>query len=292
MFENIADENGREIQAHGTQEFPCAAYGTKGTGFPWHWHEEFEMICVRSGRLIVAAGSERFHVRAGEAVMVNSGAPHMLMGDNGEWYEECDIVFHPRLLYGSRDSVLYETYIHPFLLNADLPGLRFCADRPGGETAAERIEAACALCTSRLPLYEFLVREELTRVFMDAWEGVCAELRPMTPAMRRAGERVKAVMRHLEQNLGKKMSVKELAELIHVSPRECQREFKAYLGITPHQYLSQSRLSQAAALLKNGNQSISELCQQCGFTDFSSFSRQFRDRYDMTPRQYRKKYGT
>ena len=56
------DGSGRELQPHGTADFPCAAYETEDTGFPWHWHEEFEAISVLSGELEVAAGDRRLRL--------------------------------------------------------------------------------------------------------------------------------------------------------------------------------------------------------------------------------------
>jgi len=72
------DGSGRELQPHGTADFPCAAYETEDTGFPWHWHEEFEAISVLSGELEVAAGDRRLRLSSGQAVLLSPGAPHAL----------------------------------------------------------------------------------------------------------------------------------------------------------------------------------------------------------------------
>lgn len=72
------DGSGRELQPHGTADFPCAAYETEDTGFPWHWHEEFEAIAVLGGEVEVAAGDRRLRLAAGQVVLLSPGAPHAL----------------------------------------------------------------------------------------------------------------------------------------------------------------------------------------------------------------------
>ena len=94
------------------------------------------------------------------------GAPHALFPLPGQRYKECDIVFHPRLLYGAADGVLWR-HVRVYLAEA-AAGIAL----PDPESAAH-IASACALCAQKPPLYEFRVREALTRVFCQA----CAALR-------------------------------------------------------------------------------------------------------------------
>ena len=50
------NRTGRELQPHGTPDFPCAGYSSvytdsAGDVVPWHWHEDLEIIYVESGHL-------------------------------------------------------------------------------------------------------------------------------------------------------------------------------------------------------------------------------------------------
>ena len=59
----------KELQSHGTIEFPCAAYASRhtdapGDAIPRHWHEEFEVIYIADGTLkLQTPGMERFLTR-------------------------------------------------------------------------------------------------------------------------------------------------------------------------------------------------------------------------------------
>ena len=69
--------------------------------------------------------------------------------------------------------------------------------------------------------------------------------------------------------------------------RDCFRCFRALLGQTPTEYLTQYRLSMAAHLLLNTDHSLSSISEQCGFNTVSYFGKLFRKVYGTSPDRYR-----
>lgn len=64
------DRAGKELQPHGTFEFPCAGYSERFTDkpediIPWHWHEEIEIVYVKDGSLILQIPTKSFHLEKG-----------------------------------------------------------------------------------------------------------------------------------------------------------------------------------------------------------------------------------
>lgn len=55
---------------------------------------------------------------------------------------------------------------------------------------------------------------------------------------------------------------------------------------TPHSFIRNIRLQQAAKLLKEGKQSITEVMYTCGFSNAASFSTMFKNLYGCSPREY------
>ena len=59
------NRTGRELQPHGTPDFPCAGYSSvytdsAGDVVPWHWHEDLEIIYVESGHLRLQVPGKTF----------------------------------------------------------------------------------------------------------------------------------------------------------------------------------------------------------------------------------------
>lgn len=83
------------------------------------------------------------------------------------------------------------------------------------------------------------------------------------------------------------LDVPTLAAVAHLSPAHFTREFRRVFGETPHQYLLTRRLERAAAMLRNTDYSVSEICFEVGLSSVGSFTTSFRQVYRTTPTEYR-----
>jgi AraC-like DNA-binding protein len=81
--------------------------------------------------------------------------------------------------------------------------------------------------------------------------------------------------------------LRSIATASSLSVPQLVRQFKAAFGVTPHRYLVNIRLSNAAELLRSTTTPVSQIAAQCGFEDASSFSRAFRMKYRVQPGQWR-----
>src|SRR5881397_3126857 len=83
------------------------------------------------------------------------------------------------------------------------------------------------------------------------------------------------------------LDVPSLARAAHLSPAHFSREFRREFGETPHQYLLTRRLERAAALLRNTDRSVVEICLAVGLRSVGSFTTSFGRAYGLTPTAYR-----
>ena len=105
-----------ENRAHGDTAFPCAAYYTDANthDIRWHWHEEYELSIVRSGSCPLSVGTDHLTLHAGDAIFINTGTLHSQETTQAtkDFYKE-DLVFHGRLIYGSKHTVFWQKYMAP-----------------------------------------------------------------------------------------------------------------------------------------------------------------------------------
>jgi len=83
------------------------------------------------------------------------------------------------------------------------------------------------------------------------------------------------------------LDVKALARAAKLSPAHFSREFRREFGESPHQYLQMRRLERAAALLRNTDRSVADICFTVGLRSVGSFTTSFGRMFGLTPTQYR-----
>jgi AraC-like DNA-binding protein len=91
---------------------------------------------------------------------------------------------------------------------------------------------------------------------------------------------------------GPPLSIEDLARQLQISPFHFIRQFEAVFGVTPHQYRIHARLDAAKRLLATGDQSVTDVCMEVGFSSLGSFSALFARRTGETPSAYRRRVKT
>jgi AraC-like DNA-binding protein len=83
------------------------------------------------------------------------------------------------------------------------------------------------------------------------------------------------------------LGVEDLAQVAGLSRAHFSREFRRAFGVSPHAYLLTRRLERAAALLRNTDRTVAEICLDVGLQGLGSFTTSFKRTYGMTPTEYR-----
>jgi AraC-like DNA-binding protein len=83
------------------------------------------------------------------------------------------------------------------------------------------------------------------------------------------------------------LGVDDLARAAGLSKAHFSREFRRTFGESPYVYLLTRRLERAAALLRNTDYSVAEICLEVGLQGVGSFTTSFKRMYGVTPTAYR-----
>ena len=98
-------------------------------------------------------------------------------------------------------------------------------------------------------------------------------------------------MRALRSDLQRGWTVADMAKLLGVSDAQLRRLCASAVGATPRQLLCNMRLQAAGLLLQDPGIRAKEIQARVGIADASHFCRDFRDRFGVSPTEYRYQQG-
>ncbi len=92
----------------------------------------------------------------------------------------------------------------------------------------------------------------------------------------------------IHKNYPQKLTLKNIADNIHISRAALAIKFKSQTGFTPIDYLYKWRMQKAYDLLKNTNASLKDISEKVGYTSFPAFNKAFKKNFNITPGRFRK----
>ena len=139
----------------------------------------------------------------------------------------------------------------------------------------------------------FSSEEVMARVYVHLRTGglrgpAAVELPPKTMQEANGENKLVTTALALLQEAGQEWLAQEkLARKLGMSERRLSELFRKHLGMTVSEYQITQRLETARAKLCRGKQQIQTIAEEAGYQNASDFSRAFRHRYGLGPRDYR-----
>lgn len=96
-------------------------------------------------------------------------------------------------------------------------------------------------------------------------------------------QRLSRTREWIQANYAAPVSLDDMASIASLNSQHFLRLFRDCYGLTPHRFLTTTRLEAARQLLLSSGETISVICRQTGFESLSSFSGLFRMQFGMTP---------
>lgn len=286
------DAHSREIANRGTPMFPCGGYITcvgsaVNQNIPWHWHNEIEVLAVRSGTLLLKFAGGEYAIKEGQGAFINTEVLQSATAEEGRDCEILTLVFHPDLIAGMAHGIVEQAYVRPLLESSAIPFVCFGEGAPWHREAMQCIFAAFNAYRSESFGYEITVREKLSHLWLLIVSNHRESLSERTAPSREAF-RLKKMLSYIHTHYAEQLSLSEIAKAASIGERECLRCFKRTIGVSPMQYVLRHRLSVAADKIAKTDAGIAEICIECGFESPSYFSLLFKKNMDMTPKEYRR----
>lgn len=284
----IMDENAVESINGMTYEFPYTMHECDLTDFvvPWHWHEELEFNYAYQGTIMIETLNCTYTIQQGEAYFINTNVMNTKRkGESSTSAMEHAHLFHPVLLTGHFRSIFQTKYLNPVLQNQSIEVMIIKEDTKSGKEFLRLLHKLTEL--HRQKDQEFEIRSILGKAWMVLMEEIAVQqTRKNAPAFYKQ-ERLKSMLNYLHTNYARRLTLSDLAKHVGISEKECIRSFKALFHQTPIEYLVEYRIEQAKRLLRETDESITNIAFMTGFNNCTYFGKTFRKITQMTPKEYR-----
>ena len=284
-------ETFREDKKHTEVAFPYNTYlcsiPLDFSSVPVHWHEEMEFIVVKKGRGLVTLDRESRLLEAGQAVIVLPGQLHGIRQYQQERMEYENIIFRLEMLLPKEGDVCGPKFLEPYRDGKLLYPAWIDGSALYHEEMLECIRKMDELSEQRPRGYPLAVKGWLFQFFFLMFSRVEPTL--AEEGREKSLDKMKRILRRIEVDYGKPLSIKEMAEFSGFSESHFMKFFKNHMGVPFVSYLNDYRLTLAARALAEGQEDVLTVAMDVCFSNVSYFNRLFKKKFRMTPLEYRKR---
>ena len=277
----------KENKPHGTKDDPFSTYHIQNRGqsfqIPVHWHDELEIIYVKSGFLTVNISGENYIGKPGDAFVVSPGNLHF-MGSQTGTVDYFTFLFPLKYIAFRSDDMLDDKLIEP--LNSG----HLMISPEIKDTVKEQCEQLARVYAAEIDESESKITGQIRKKIIllqfihELWKkGFIVE---NDTTGRNTVE--KEMVSYIQQNYMGKILLREFGEQFHLSEKYISRYFKEHFHITLSQYVTYLRLEHAKQMLQETDISVTEVAMQSGYQNISYFIRSFKKTYGVSPLKYRK----
>jgi AraC-like DNA-binding protein len=261
--------------------------GTTENSLPkWHFHPELEIVFIKEGSGKRHIGNHISQYYNGDLIVVGPNLPHYGFTDRFSG-SKTEIILQLREDFLGKDffSKIEFQNIQRFIEKSKA-GLSF-----SGNTKTEvgqRLESMFYMSN-----FEKLL--ELLKILHTLANSRELEVLNATGVVletnsHKAG-RLDTIFTYVRKQFQEEITLEEIAQLANMTVPSFCRFFKNNTGKTFIEFLNEFRITHACKLLSDTELSVTEICFECGFNNFSHFTKFFKRVTNMSPSEYRKLLG-
>ena len=240
-----------------------------------HYHDEIELLIVKSGRMSMTVDGEEYAASSGQVLYAGSCVPHFttaLTDDLNYAIVQIRIGF-----FGQDDA-------RPLLSVIKSEG-KDCTVIDDDEIIRE-IDNILSEYFGGRHAYDFMVKSSVYRIIGRLIRLGIVENPAMTADLS-AVERLLPALNYVNENYAGPLTLEDVSELMGLNPSYFCRLFKSATGVTFTEYLNAVRVRKSGTLLHNTSKSITDVSNEVGFSTVTYYNRVFKKYMKCTPSIYR-----
>ncbi len=107
-------------------------------------------------------------------------------------------------------------------------------------------------------------------------------------SMNSENEIIRRAQQYISENIREKLTVPYVARMVDVSPSYMTALFHKNLQISPGEYIRRIKIQESKQMIREGNMNFTEIAAALHYSTVHHFSRQFKDKFGITPTEYAK----
>jgi xylan 1,4-beta-xylosidase len=281
QYQNIPDL----ISAFEAERWPLLLFEYKTNNeftIPYHWHDWYEIIYVHSGEIDVYVENTLYKLKEESFIYFPSGVMHKTVNSNNSRV----MILHIQYEYIRRvlpewedvtislDKILKDNKIRKYVDRIEEILLKL-EDVYNDEVLLAQNGAVGLLVYLFYEIAKCYGREKIRDEYTTS---------------QKYKERLLHIFNYVEDHLTESFTLGDLANDMSVSPQYLSKIFKKHLSTTFTKYVDEKRLERVLNDLIYSDITLTDLALDAGFPNYNSFVRACREKYNMTPNEYRKKY--
>lgn len=257
----------------------------------WHAHSEYQLFVVLEGTGTRFIGDSIKSFRPGELILTGPHVPHVWRSDDAYFRGESGLSTKGIVIYLNEnflgDHILEKEEMVSIkrLCDKSMRGLEFY-----GKCKLKAIEMMNELLGLKgvpsvihlLQIFELLAgTKDYHYISSRAYDNAIDQDET---------DRLNRVYQYAFQHFRKKISIRQLADLLHMTPTSFSRYFSIKNNKPFSRFIAEIRIKHACKLLTESEESISRICYESGFNTLSNFNKQFKEIMHSSPIQYKKEF--
>ena len=244
-----------------------------------HMHREFEICMILSGEVAVYTNRQRQDFRKGDLILFNPRQTHELHG-----LTENSLILSVQVASG------FYKRIYPEISRLEF-GRIALAD--GDKQLSRRMQSLILKLASaylkKEEGYEFFCMAYMSEFFGELLRSQPCHLISEKEKSERytKGKRMSRIMDYVENHFTEKLLLSDISELEGLSVYYLSHFFREMLGISFQEYIALRRFERARKMVEQTNRSITEICMECGFSDYRYLNKIYQKQLGYTPMEYR-----
>ncbi|MFT6796314.1 MAG: AraC-like DNA-binding protein [Maribacter sp.] len=250
--------------------------------YEWHYHPEIELVYVNGGSGKRQVGSHVSYYTDGELILIGSNLPHCgltdrLTGNTNETVIQMKLDFLGNDFFNVPEMRKIQA-----LFEVANGGISFSGKtkmKIGEKIEVLEYQTDFQRLLSILNILNELANSKETKLLNAEGFSLATDVKD--------NDRINVVFNHVKNNFKEDITLVEIANMASMTIPSFCRYFKKITNKTFVQFVNEYRLVHASKLLAEKPLSITEVCFECGFNNFSHFNKSFKAFTGQNPSEYR-----